>query len=164
MFLDALLPAEAQASCAIPEDREWLSDSDCLIRKYLEVFAANKVNVRQHRQSGKKGSIEVGQVGIRCVYCASSPEASFDKTSFIYPPTISDIYDSVREIQKCHFQSCANMPERERAKLATLKTASSCSSVIRKYYIVAAQGGKLGLYDTGAGITAKNEVQPTMKG
>ena len=77
--------------------------------------------------------------------------------------TIDDIYDSIREIQKCHFHSCVSIPDGEREKLVTLKTASSCSSVIRRFYIVAAKGLKLGLYDTDVGIKAKNEVQPTMK-
>ncbi len=154
-------PPSSRGACplAIPEDKQWLSDSDCLIRSCLEVFIATEENVKQHSQISKKGAIKVGQVGIRCIYCASSPQTSGGKGSFIYPPTINDIYDSVREIQRSHLHTCVNIPEGERAKLSALKTASSCSTVVRRYYIVAAKGLKLELYDTDSGIRANREVQ-----
>jgi len=107
---------------AIPEDKQWLSDSDCLVRSCLEVFVATEENVRQQAKTSRKGLIQVGQVGIRCIYCASSP---------------------------------VNIPEAEQAKLSALKTASSCSTVVRKYYVIAAKGLKLQLYDTKSGIRAE---------
>ena len=144
---------------AIPEDNQWLSDSDCLIRKCLEVFVATEENVRQQAKTSRKGLIQVGQVGIRCIYCASSPQSSSGKGSFVYPSTINDIYDSVREIQRSHLHTCVNIPEGERAKFSSLKTASSCSTVVRRYYVVAAKGLKLKLYDTESGIRAESNFQ-----
>jgi hypothetical protein len=140
---------------AIPEDKQWLSDSDCLVRSCLEVFVATEENVRQQAKTSRKGLIQVGQVGIRCIYCASSPQSSSGKGSFVYPSAINDIYDSVREIQRSHLHTCVNIPEAEQAKLSALKTESSCSTVVRKYYVIAAKGLKLQLYDTKSGIRAE---------
>jgi hypothetical protein len=87
------------------------------------------------------------------------PQSLGGKGSFIYPATINDIYDSVREIQRSHLYTCVNIPEGERAKLSALKTASSCSTVVRRYYVVAAKGLKLNLYDTESGIRAESKFQ-----
>jgi hypothetical protein len=158
---DFSLSPSSRGACllAIPEDNQWLSDSDCLVRSCLEVFVATEENVRQQAKTSRKGLIQVGQVGIRCIYCASLPQSSGGKGSFVYPLAINDIYDSVREIQRSHLYTCVNIPEGERAKLSALKTASSCSTVVRRYYVVAAKGLKLNLYDTESGIRAESKFQ-----
>jgi hypothetical protein len=83
------------------------------------------------------------------------PQSSGGKGSFVYPLAINDIYDSVREIQRSHLHTCKNIPEGEHGKLSAIKTASSCSTVVRKYYVIAAKGLKLKLYDTKSGIRAE---------
>jgi hypothetical protein len=51
---------------AIPEDKEWLSEKDCFIRKQLEVFCATEDDVAA-AQADRKYPVQVSQVGIRYV-------------------------------------------------------------------------------------------------
>lgn len=144
---------------AIPEDTEWLSDMDCFIRKQLEVFCANEIDVAA-AQSDRKYPVHVGQVGIRCVHCSvslnsRSDQATASGTAVAFPFAISGIYESVREFQRLHLDSCENVPASVKTKLAAFKGSSSLSSVLRKYYILAAKA--LGLQDTREGIRSGGE-------
>jgi hypothetical protein len=140
---------------AIPEDKEWLSDTDCFVRRQLEVFCATKDDVETAR-SDRKYPVFEGQVGIRCVHCALSKGAN--GAAVAYPFSISGIYESVREFQRLHLDGCGNLPPSVKSKLAGLKGASSLSSVLRKYYVLAARA--LGLKDTRDGIRPGAESIP----
>lgn len=142
---------------AIPEDKEWLSDMDCYIRRQLEVFCANEDDVEAAR-ADRKYPISVGQVGIRCIHCSIAQGNDAIGHAIAYPFSISGIYESVREFHRLHLDSCENLPPTSRAKLANLKGASSLSSVLRKYYILAAKA--LGLQDTKNGIRSGGESAP----
>lgn len=144
---------------AISEDKEWLSDMDCFIRKQLEVFCAMEDDVAQ-AQADRKYPVHVGQVGIRCIHCsaASKDGQGAHGTAVAYPFAISGIYECVREFQRLHLDSCENLNEETKAKLTTLKGSSSLSSVLRKYYVLAAKS--LGLHDTREGIRAGGESIP----
>lgn len=139
---------------AIPDDKEWLSDMDCYIRKQLEVFCANEDDVAA-AQADRKYPISVGQVGIRCIHCSIAQGTDAVGHAIAYPFSISGIYESVREFHRLHLDSCENLPPSSRAKLANLKGASSLSSVLRKYYNLAAKA--LGLQDTKDGIRSGGE-------
>jgi hypothetical protein len=132
---------------AIPEDKEWLSDTDCFVRRQLEVFCSTKEDVETAR-SDRKYPVFEGQVGIRCVHCALCKGAK--GAAVAYPFSISGIYESVREFQRLHLDGCGNLPPSVKSKLVSLKGASSLSSVLRKYYVLAARA--LGLKDTRDGI------------
>jgi len=138
---------------SIPEDKQWLSDMDCFIRTCLEVFISDGT------ESGVKGGTKVssskGQVGIRCIYCASS-DVGASGEAISYPLNINGIYETVREFQRVHFTKCPNIPTKEKNKLDKLKTSSSLSSVLRRYYVIAAKALKLGMYDAEDGIRAKS--------
>lgn len=161
-----LAPTCSPGACllAIPEDKQWLSDTDCFIRRCLEVFVATEYDVKEQEclsGASRKGKVEVGQVGIRCIFCASSRQpgaAPLRKKAIIYPPCINDVYESVREIQKVHFATCPNTPDEARSKLVNLKTQSSLSSIVRRYYVIAAKALGLELYDTETGIRARCRV------
>lgn len=140
---------------AIPEDKEWLSDTDCFVRRQLEVFCATKEDVETAR-SDRKYPVFEGQVGIRCVHCALSKGAK--GAAVAYPFSISGIYESVREFQRLHLDGCGNLPSAVKSKFAGLKGASSLSSVLRKYYVLAARA--LGLQDTRDGIRPGAESIP----
>jgi hypothetical protein len=75
-----------------------------------------------------------------------------------FPFAISGIYESVREFQRLHLDSCENLPAATKAKLAAFKGSSSLSSVLRKYYVLAAKA--LGLQDTREGIRSGGESIP----
>lgn len=143
---------------AIPDDKEWLSDMDCFIRKQLEVFCAHEADVAT-AQSDRKYPIHVGQVGIRCTHCSTSKSASgATGTAVAFPFAISGIYESVREFQRLHLDSCENLPTATKDRLAAFKGSSSLSSVLRKYYVLAAKA--LGLQDTREGIRSGGESVP----
>jgi len=143
---------------AIPDDKEWLSDTDCFIRRQIEVFCANSDDVDVAR-SDRKFPVRDGQVGIRCIHCALSKQGFGARGSGVaYPFSVSGIYESVREFQRLHLDSCENLPVEMKAKLSDLKGSTSLSSVLRKYYVLAAKA--LGLKDTRDGIRAGADSVP----
>jgi len=141
---------------AIPEDKEWLSDIDCFIRRQLEVFCATEEDV-QAASEDRKYPVKEGQVGIRCIHCAMAKNGDGAKGQAVaYPFSISGIYESAREFQRLHLETCENLPLSAKSKLESLKGSSSLSSVLRKYFILAAQA--LGLQDSIHGIRAGAEA------
>jgi hypothetical protein len=152
-----ILPLSSRILLAIPEDTEWLSDMDCFVRKQLEVFCANEEDVAT-AQADRKYPVHGGQVGIRCIHCSTANRGSAQGQAVAYPFAISGIYESVREFQRLHLDSCENLPAETKHKLTDFKGSSSLSSVLRKYYILAAKG--LGLQDTREGIHAGAESAP----
>ncbi|KAL3938559.1 MAG: hypothetical protein SGBAC_006560 [Bacillariaceae sp.] len=141
---------------AVSEDENWLSDMDCFIRKQIEVFCASEEDVATARND-RKYPVKVSQVGIRCIHCSTS-EGGATGQAVSYPFSISGIYESVREFQRLHLDSCENVPEETKLKLAAFNGSSSLSSVLRKYYVSAARA--LGLQDSSEGIRASGESVP----
>jgi hypothetical protein len=157
---------------AIPEDREWLSDTDCFVRRQLEVFCATAQDVEAAMED-RKYPIKEGQVGIRCIHCAMTKNGYGARGPAVaYPFSISGLFESAREIERTHLGSrdnigsrdslmitCENLPLSAKEKLESLKgAASSLSSVLRKYFVLAAKA--LGLRDTVNGIRAGAEPIP----
>jgi hypothetical protein len=142
---------------ALAEDKEWLSDMDCFIRKNLEVFCATEEDV-EIAQQDRKYPINNGQVGIRCIHCAMKNGTAARGTAVAYPYSINGIYESVREFQRLHLESCPQLPDKTRAKLAGFKGSSSLSSVLRRYYVLAAKA--LGMLDTPSGIRSGGDCVP----
>lgn len=143
---------------AIAEDKEWLSDMDCFIRRNLEVFCATADDVDIARED-RKYPINIGQVGIRCVHCAKvKGNVAARGTAVAFPYSINGIYESVREFQRLHLESCPQLPDGTKAKLAGFQGSASLSSVLRKYYVLAAKA--LGMHDTPDGIRSGGESVP----
>ena len=140
---------------AIPEDKEWLSDMDCFIRGNLEVFCATEDDVEVAQQD-RKYPVLIGQVGIRCIHCALTNNGTGARGPAVsFPYSINGIYESVREFQRLHLDSCTNLPKGVKSRLLGFRGCSSLSSVLRKYYILAARG--LGMHDTPEGIRSGAE-------
>lgn len=154
---------------AIDEDKEWLSDTDCFVRSNVEVFVATALDVEQAKLD-RKYPIAEGQVGIRCLHCASTapesdgsvpPSGEDDRSrgargnAVSYPYSISGIYESVREFQRLHLESCRNLTPEVRSRLLGHQGSASLSSVLRRYYVMAAKA--LGMVDTNDGIRASGE-------
>jgi hypothetical protein len=140
---------------AIPEDKEWLSDTDCFIRRQIEVFAAVSDDVTTATVD-RKIPVREGQVGIRCVHCALANGATGHAVSF--PFSINGIYEAVREFQRLHLDTCANRPAAVAIRCSSGQGSSSLSSVLRKYYVLAARA--LGLRNTAEGIRAGGQSFP----
>ena len=140
---------------AIREDQEWLSDHDCFVRRNLEVFTAGGKDVLTARADRKLG-VTVGQVGIRCLHCAvavsrySNGRRGARGTAVVYPNSISSIFECVKELHRNHLEDgCPHLRVDASLKILELKgsMASSLSSVLRRYYVMAAKA--LGMVDCG---------------
>jgi len=128
--------------------------------------------------------LHVGQIGVRCIHCAlqfdndnknddgstnfnitgdgvgiDDPSCtSRDNTNSFavaYPRSIQGIYQSVRDIQRLHLNTCKNLPKEVKLRLSSLNGCASLSSFLRKYYVSSATA--FGLKNTRRGI------QPTGK-
>jgi len=159
---DPMAKQPSRILLGIDEDREWISDMDCFVRENLEVFCASIDDVNK-AQSDRKFPITIGQVGMRCLHCAisSTSDDVARGTAVSFPPSINGIYESVREFQRLHLESCPNLPDDVSSKLRDLKGSSSLSSVLRRHYVSAAKA--LGMYDCtgGNGIKVGNDSDPT---
>ena len=144
--------AADKAMLGIPDDKHWLSDLLCLVRKNIEVFSATSEDVasRSHR-GGLKTPIKVGRVGLRCVHCKRKPPVSRAKGSVSYPCSTRIIHQAVRNMQRYHFDHCEDMPDDVREKYNTLKSVRSHSgNASMPYWIDSAKS--LGLVDTPSGM------------
>jgi len=78
------------------DDTHWLSEADCYIRQELaEVFTAQEEDVALF------ADLEIGQVGIRCFYCAEN-KAPKDRNSShcSFPSTVAGIQNAVSDLQR----------------------------------------------------------------
>jgi len=75
-----------------------------------------------------------------------------------FPYSISGIYESVREFQRLHLDCCPNLSDPMKEEMKNLKTSTSLSSVLRRYYVLAAKA--LGMRDTQDGIRSGGELIP----
>jgi len=139
---------------AIEDDKEWLSDMDCFVRRNLEVFRVTRGDIDIAKQD-KRDPIVLNQVGIRCIHCASINPSEARGSATFFPLTIGSIYESVRNFQRFHFETCVNVPPEVQTKLASLSQCTSLTSVLRRYYVLAAKA--LGMLDGPSGIKFSND-------
>jgi hypothetical protein len=144
---------------AVPQDKDWLSDSDCFVRKQVEVFCASSTDIENAESESSQQ--KPGQVGLRCIHCAKSQEGARGD-AVLYPHSVSGIYESVRGLH-AHFLVCPNLPEESKNSMSDEMTGSSnLSSNLRRYYVEAA--GALGLFDSDeGGIMAGGRVIPLLR-
>jgi len=87
------LPLLFSAVLYEPEDEDVLTEYQCEIRKHLEIFEATADDVLVSSSPGRCGQIVVGQIGIRCRYCAakSGPLDTWTKGAVNFSQTIEGI-------------------------------------------------------------------------
>ena len=132
---------------AIPEDDAWLSSMDCFVRKNVEIFCANNDDVQNAKLSNI--TVEIGQVGLRCLFCSRTPEG-LCPTAMRYPRSTSQISKFVRTFKTKHLQQCKCIPAEQKTLLMKMKKTSSLTSVLKRYYIISAKA--LGLTDKNGGV------------
>eukprot|EP00957_Ditylum_brightwellii_P187831 14301606-Ditylum_brightwellii.AAC.2 len=134
---------------ATDEDKNWLSEFLCFVRLHcIETFCAS-----QHDVSSRLGSkkVKLGQVGIRCRFCAHSPARRRVRRSSTFPSSLSRIYQSLTMMLRDHFLNCSYMPKEEKEAYIMLRSNTSQGIVGSKDYWVSSAKG-LGLIDTPDGI------------
>lgn len=68
-------------------DEETLTEYQCLLRKQIELFEAGPEDIKASAQ-GRNNPILLGQVGIRCRYCAALPLKSRPRGAVYYSKSI----------------------------------------------------------------------------
>ena len=145
-------PSPGSLLLSMPEDKQWLSDLDCQVRTWIEVFkVVYRDRDRDLLEKASGEQVHENQVGLRCVFCANYANADERNASVQFPPSIDRIYESVRELQRLHFHKCPHMPASMKQKVAFDKSASSLSSILRRYYVISAKAHGMQMFDGGEG-------------
>lgn len=127
------------------DDENWLSEFLCFVRSQcVEVFSASQDDVASRMNSKK---VLLGQVGIRCRFCAHLPHRERTGRSSSFPSSINRIYQSLTMMLRDHFTKCSAMPPQMNERYLCLKAnASQGATDSKKYWIESAR--TLGLVDT----------------
>jgi hypothetical protein len=116
-------------------DRDFtsLSPYQCVVRKQIELFAAQRVHVESNAQ-GRRKPIVLGQVGIRCRHCAMRPmERSRGSTYF--PSTLDGLYQAAQNMAAFHLASlCTHVPPQVRNEIVSLRENRSSSGHGKQYW------------------------------
>ena len=123
---------EGRVPMAMPEDSEYLTPLQQLIRQNLEIFSATETEVKSP-QYGRRTPIVLGKVGIRCIHCAKVALGGNEKDSsgtpghgatakrtdskriwpqgsISYPMGIASLYLLCSQKPQVHFELCPNIP------------------------------------------------------
>jgi hypothetical protein len=123
-----------------------LSITDCFLRQEIvEVFTAQEEDLKLN------GDAEIGQVGVRCFYCAENKSAEDrDKGYACYPSVVATIQQSVSDLNSRHIGDCSEIPDDLRMSLQSMKTHEEKNlGDTAQYWIDAAK--ELGLHDSHEG-------------
>jgi hypothetical protein len=112
-------------SCLLtcPMDQLHLNPLHCFVRRHIEIFTADDNDIAAPAP-GRKTRVVLGQVGLRCIHCASLPPKDRVKRAVCFPAAVAGIYHSVSNMKFDHFDKCRGLPESERAIFTALR--SSC--------------------------------------
>lgn len=108
-------------------DQNYLTPIHCFVRRHVEVFSANEQDLAAPAP-GRKKPIVLGQVGLRCVHCASLPVKQRVKRAICFPPSVSGVYHAVSNMKCDHFKLCKGIPQEARAEFQQISTTSQSSS------------------------------------
>lgn len=126
---------------ASPTDKNLLSSYQATLRQSLEFFLASEQDI-ESSQKGRKRKIQVGQVGIRCRYCAHLHPALQTNGACTFPRSKESIYMCAQNIAMAHMvvsagrqqDACSCMPEDIRQALIEKKAKQSASAVGSDYW------------------------------
>lgn len=152
---DIKCPHFSERQClplATDEDPNWLSEFLCFVRSdIIEVFRASEDDVKCRNNTKK---VNLGQVGIRCRFCAHVPSATRTRRSSSFPFTLSRIYQSLTMMLRDHFGFCPCMPDPIKERFLRLKGKTpQGASGSNQFWESSAR--KLGLEDSELGIWVK---------
>ena len=120
---------------AMPQDRHCLSETLCIVRNNVEVFTATESDINAPAP-GRKRPIQVGQVGLRCVYCRMCHQRDRVKRATCFPSSMKRIYRAVIDMKLDHFKNCPYVPTGLKARLDQLQAGSTRSTGMTVQYFV----------------------------
>jgi hypothetical protein len=128
-------------------DEENLTEYQCLLRKQIELFEAGPDDIRSNAQ-GRNTPILLGQVGLRCRYCAPLPRAARTKGAVFYSQTIDGIYQVAQNMSKVHLcERCHRIPREVQDKLKALRGDNQRAVGGKHYWADGVRA--LGVYEDG---------------
>mmetsp|Transcript_25168 Transcript_25168/g.28776 ORF Transcript_25168/g.28776 Transcript_25168/m.28776 type:complete len:431 (+) Transcript_25168:783-2075(+) len=101
----------------IKRDKCRLSRFLCFLRaEFVEVFEASEHDIQQRGWSSsstphRSQQVKIGQVGIRCRFCAHLTSEFRVARSWSFPSNISGIYQCVSNMIYKHFTACQQIPK-----------------------------------------------------
>jgi len=127
-------------------DKEYLSEYQCLVRQQIEIFEATEEEVEM-RDRGRNSAIAIGQVGIRCKYCARIPAACRPRGASYYTSTMNGLYQAAQKMTTDHFFThCQLIPQSTKLSLLILKQDRKRASDGKRYWAEGARS--LGIRET----------------
>jgi hypothetical protein len=115
-------------------DEETLSQYQCVVRKQIELFAAETVDVETNAQ-GRNKPIVLGQVGIRCLHCASIHPKHRARGGTYYPSKLSGFYQAAQNMASAHLcEHCTHVPHPLRRQLLILRERKSSAGGGKDYW------------------------------
>ena len=161
----SLSPKAGSYILSCPEDANHLNPLHCFVRRHVEYFVADETDIAAP-SPGRKTRVVLGQVGLRCIHCATSGDRV--KRSVCYPASVAGIYHSVSNMKFDHFGKCRSLPAEERALFEALRascgrrgrrgsssTTTNNKSSTGQYYQDSAR--RLGLVDSESGIRFRGD-------
>jgi hypothetical protein len=134
---------------AMPNDRHCLSETLCIVRNNIEVFTATAQDI-DAPAPGRKRPVQVGQVGLRCVYCRMCPNNRV-KRAACFPSSTKRIYRAVIDMKLDHFPYCPYIPQGLKNRLEELSAGSARSTGMTvQYFVVSAKD--LGMVEMDEGV------------
>ena len=134
---------------AMPNDRHCLSETLCIIRNNVEVFTATEADISAPAP-GRKRPIQVGQVGLRCVYCRMCTNDRV-KRAMCFPSSTKRIYRALIDMKLDHFPMCPYIPSGLKQRLEELSASSSRSTGMTVQYFVKS-AKEMGMVDMEEGM------------
>eukprot|EP00956_Cyclotella_meneghiniana_P009716 scaffold13452_cov29-Cyclotella_meneghiniana.AAC.1 len=134
---------------AMPNDRHCLSETLCIIRNNVEVFTATQADI-DAPAPGRKRPIQVGQVGLRCVYCRMCTSDRV-KRAMCFPTSTKRIYRAMIDMKLDHFPHCPYIPQGLKARLEELSASSTRSTGMTVQYFVKS-AKEMGMVDMNEGM------------
>lgn len=167
------------APLALPSDRTCLTVYQMLLRQSLEYFTATTDDV-ESRVRGRKQKIRLGQLGVRCRYCAHLPVSQRGKGAVYYPKTLLNVYQAAQNIAGAHLScedeqhhhgavrmmgagtltttttSCPYLPAWVAEEIAVQKPRRDASKAGRSYWVEACKN--MGVMERDGGLWLANSA------
>jgi hypothetical protein len=106
-------------------DPDNLSRYQVAVRRNIEIFEAQEIDVESGAQ-GRNRPVVLGQVGIRCRFCAHVPPKERTRGAMYYPSKLLGVYQAAQNLATTHLcESCTRVPSELRAELCLLRDQKS---------------------------------------
>lgn len=120
---------------ALHTDTEHLSEYQMMVRQQLELFEAGPEDVECNTQ-GRKRTVTVGQVGLRCRHCATLPLRSRGRGAVYYPAKLHGVYQAAQNMAGSHLckGACPQLPVTIRNEVNRLRNLHDNASGGKQYW------------------------------